>query len=302
MTKVLNYELDIDSVVEHLDTRGMFVLRNLISKEQIEALKLEGQNLYRTSPKFSRNSRAGDSTGSYRINLVHARVVKFNGNDEVAEIKKIMDHPSIRLLANTALRSKSGVSNYLYDYSKVDSEHEKFELDLYPLHYDWRDHCRCIKFYIYLNDIDVEQGAIRYICYSQHLVRYLWATKSVEMEKLYESRTAEGGYSFNSLKSLLTAVSPDIEANYSDKETLKSLQTVVSDPEKSYEFAITGKKGDVLVFDENGIHGGGPLRFGNRNVCRIHFVDRNYVNRRLPEQQIGVVQRLTHLIRSLGRI
>ena len=171
MTQLLNYEFDTDRVVEHLNTKGMFVLRNLLSKELVEALQLEGQNLYRERPKFAKDSRIGDLGNSYRINVVPARVQKYDGYHEISSIKGVIDHPRIRGLVDTALSSKSGVSNYIYDYSTIDSDKEKIGADLFPLHYDWRDHCRCIKVYIYLNDIDVEQGAIRYIPYSHQLVR-----------------------------------------------------------------------------------------------------------------------------------
>jgi len=294
MTQLLNYQFDTDRVVEHLDTRGMFLLRNLVSKELVESLKLEGQNLYRKSPKFVKDTRAGDLAGSYRINIVPSRVQKYDEYNQISSIKRVIDHPRVRGLVDTALRSKSGVSNYIYDYSTIDAEKEKFGADLFPLHYDWHEHRRCIKFYIYLNDIGVEQGAIRYIPYSHKLVRYLWRNETSELQQIWD-RGKE--HDINSLENLLTTVSANVETNYPNSETIKLLQSITNDKEKSYDFAITGNPGDVLVFDENGIHGGGPIINGHRYICRIHFVNRKFVNRRLPDQQSGIIRHLVSPLR-----
>lgn len=297
MRPSLNYEFDVDYVVEHLDTKGMFLLRNLISKELVEALKLESKNLYKKNPRFVTNKRADDRSGSYRINIVPIHVHKYDGYDLISSIKRVIDHPRIRDLADTALRSKSGVSNYIYDYSTIESKKEKSGADLFPLHYDWRDYHQCIKLYIYLNDIDVEQGAIRYIPYSHHLVRYLWKNKRRELQQLWSEMDANKGQSPNSLESLLSAVSSEVETNYPNSETIKILKSVISDKEKSHNFAIAGNPGDVLVFDENGIHGGGPMISDHRHICRIHFVDRKYVNRRLPDQQSRAIRYLVSPLR-----
>ena len=296
MTQILNFEVDVDRVVEHLDQEGMFVLRNFISKETIEGLKLEGHNLYRNAPKFSRNTRLGDSKGSYRINVVPERVRRFGSDREIEMIKGIIDHPRIRSLVDAALRSKSGVSNYIYDYSTVDSEKEASGAQLFPLHYDWRL-SRCVKVYIYLTDVGVDQGAIRYIPYSQHLVRYLWANKTAALQEIMDREA-----SYNQLEPLLTVVSEDIEADYPRGEVIDNLRGIASDLDQSYDFSIPGKSGDVLLFDENGIHGGGPIKSDYRFICRIHYVDRDYVNRRLPEQQTAARRFLWRLQAKLKRV
>jgi len=288
---LLNYDFDTDVAVEHLNTRGMFVLRGLLSTELVEALKLEGRNLHRESTKFARDTYSGDSGNSYRINVALTRLQKNDKYLNASSIKTVIDHPKFRYLVDTALSSKSGVSNYIYDYSTIDSGKERKDADLFPLHYDWRDHCRCIKIYIYLSDVGVEQGAIRYIPYSHQLVRYLWRNKTSEMQQQWD-KCKGTGISRNSLENLLTSVSPDIENNYPINETIEILKSISNAREKSYQFAVTGNPGDVLVFDENGIHGGGPINNGYRYICRAHFVDRKYVNRLLPDQQTRIMRYL----------
>ena len=117
------------------------------------------------------------------------------------------------------------------------------------------------------------------------------------MQKQWNRSEVDKGSSSNSLENLLTSVSPDVEKNYPNSETIEILRSITNDNEKSFEFAITGKPGDVLVFDENGIHGGCPLNNGYRYICRVHFVDRKYVNRRLPDQQAGIIRYLVSPLR-----
>ena len=64
MAQLLNYEFDTDRVVEHLNTRGMFVLRNLLSKELVEALKLEGSLPMYQSLHLSERYRCGTRSNS----------------------------------------------------------------------------------------------------------------------------------------------------------------------------------------------------------------------------------------------
>lgn len=204
---------------------------------------------------------------------------QYSGYDKTKCINELINHPTIRKIANTALQSESGVSNYIFDYSTVKSSKENSGAELFPLHYDWRDYSSCVKVYFYLNDITVDQGAIRYVPGSHRVVKTLWREKPEEMQDLQKKLA-----SFNSLNNLAPIIKEHIFSQ-ENRETISNLVSANLDSELNYNYAISGRAGDVLLFDENGVHGGGGLSKSFRHICRVHYVDRGYVNKRLPDQQ-----------------
>ena len=52
----------------------------------------------------------------------------------------------------------------------------------------------------------------------------------------------------------------------------KSLQDkITSNDDPTNEFSLSGKTGTVIIFDELGIHSGGCVSVGTRNIFRIGF-------------------------------
>jgi hypothetical protein len=279
MSTIVNYEVDTATAMSQLDESGYYVCRNLIDLEFISKLIDESHSLYECDPPFVKNKRAGDSGGSYRLNITNAKVKQCLGYDKTKCVNELINHPMIRKIVNTALQSESGVSNYIFDYSTLKSSKEASGAELFPLHYDWRDYSSCVKVYVYLNDITADQGAMRYVPGSHRVVKTLWAENPEEMQNLQKKLA-----SFNSLENLVPVIK---EHTFSreNRETISNLEFASLNSELNCNYAISGRAGDVLLFDENGVHGGGVLSKGFRHICRVHYVDRGYVNKRLPDQQ-----------------
>ncbi len=141
-----------------------------------------------------------------------------------------------------------------------------YEEKLYSNRHDKRN----LKFFIYLTDVETDNGCLAYIPKSHkivYLVKKMIFEKKIEQcpfKNLKECR--DFILKPNNLKIIL-------KENQNDDEIYKFLEmTSFCDKKKdTNEFDYKMKAGDAIIFDENGFHRGSKPKKTDRAVIRYHY-------------------------------
>lgn len=269
---VFKHTIDKQKISEAIKTDGYFILSQFVTDEALGALEDESRELFKYGPPHAKNHLPDIDDGSYLIDLNPARANRISGVENTPHYV-VSWHRDILSLAESKLHSKPGITTVIYDYREP-----TYEGELFPLHFDHFKISGCLKIYIHLSDIDATNGAMRYIPGTHNLITdVLKAHGMIVMRNISDFD--------NSLAALMHLIKQiNSEVLQPHEKALNILYKIEANPDKSYEYALSGKRGDVVVFDPLAIHGGSNISAKSRHIFRVHYVDQNYVNEYLPEQ------------------
>jgi hypothetical protein len=282
-------EFDVGEALSSLNREGLFVVNDALDAQEVEAMAAEGRRLLAERPPFVTVPIQSPSLG-FRLNLIPGRLDRHDGWNWVPSYGRVLGAPAVRAVSKGYLGRTWGVSNFIYDFSVAADAGE-----LFSLHYDDFDGCRCLKVYVYITDCDAGNGAFRYVPRTHRLAH--WLIRRDRGKLNVPSQPGSSHYTEYNLKTLMTALAAAelpaaLQEDYQHlRSRLDSLQDCV----------VAGRAGTLVFFDTAGIHGGGHHTGGDRYICRYHLVDRRYVLRHVPEQASPPTRFAWHLLWSVKR-
>lgn len=222
MFKTLKVDTDINTMSNTLDECGVFIVENFVTGETLNGLYNEVLNLCETKGghyEFGRNYR-GPSLGSF---------------NDGGYVKKVFNCEWLKSLDKTYRKTDKGFSSAIY--ATYDFKNDKGLARNGWLHFDRE---QCLKYFIYLTDIDSTNGALNISPKSRK--------KGKELREKSWSTTNNYGSVLNR-----------IELDY---------------PELLDEYPcypIEYPAGTLIVFDTDTFHKGGECEDGkSRLVVRAH--------------------------------
>lgn len=274
--------IDPKHVLASIEREGICVLPDFLPASEVEAIAREGHELARDMPSFLKK-HPRDRDASFMLNLIPARLTRHHGWGRVPSFERIKSLPVVRSTADGYLGTGWGTTNFIYNYSVAATDDE-----LFPLHIDVFEGLKGMKVYVYLNAGSRENGAFRYIPRSHRLAR---AAAPKMAQVLGTHKVTE-----NALSDVLKALDrhPDLIADPEMAEAHRLLQDLDRNPDKSYDYVVSGGPGTVVIFDTIGVHGGGRVYSGERYIARYHFVGPEFVFKNLPDQLPPVKRALSH--------
>ena len=271
-------------ITESLANDGYAIIEDFCVESELDALRSEMCTLHEESSDFIKKHSMTEGQ-SYLLNMVPIRVQKSTeGLSKTENIRSQFENKKIPHIAEQYLGQGWGVSNYIYHRACAE-EHGTQEL--FPLHYDNFQNCRCLKGFLYIEDCAIPNGALRYIPKTHLLVR-----KVLSMKPHASLPDQE-----NHLDAMLAVVEEIGLKCFTkeEQEIIKNLHKIVLDPKHSLKHAIERKAGTLILFDTVGIHGGVSVVRGERWIARFHLIDRRYRFLNHPEQEgfvLGIISRL----------
>ena len=128
-----------------------------------------------------------------------------------------------------------------------------------------------LKFFIYLNDISVANGAFAYVRGSHRLVTIL--RRGIFQRKIPFVRTASPRELIDATEERKVREYLSQEMNPGEiEETLSHLRVLRDDLPGDASHDLAGVAGTLLVFDDRGVHRGGVPTHGHRSILRYNYV------------------------------
>jgi len=119
-----------DKIIENIETNGIHIIPNYLTKKRIEKLLLEGNQLMSNNYDFCRYY-TNKNNNSKRVNINPSRVNSSKQNwEKLKEIKKEINSNFLQSLVGKYLGSDFILTNFIYDYSEITKN------DLFRLHFD----------------------------------------------------------------------------------------------------------------------------------------------------------------------
>ena len=262
--------LEVNNITNQLKENGLVKIENFIDQKQIEELK-------KIVLDVNKNFHHPDTYFSTNLKSLCVKLLKF-------QFKKFFD--SLKLIDLSKKKQLSLISQKFYERKEklhmIDGYvAKKSEKNIIDWHCDapykneknssnMHDN-RSLKFFIYLTDVDKDNGCLAYIPRSHKVVYKV--KKMIYEKKIKQDR-------FQYLKECRNFIlKPEnynviMRENGNDKEIeqfLSQTKFISEDKEDTSEFDYSLKAGDALIFDENGFHRGGKPKISDRVVLRYHY-------------------------------
>lgn len=224
------------TITKSLARDGYYVLENFLSSDQIESLQ-------KLTEKYSCLSR--DKSDLKIIPLLDVSTASrdvLNTRLDYFEKDLILD-PVVQKIVTTPLFLEVA-SNYLKAMPKIDivtmwwtfaNRKTNLAEDAQVYHFDM-DRIKWLKIFIYLDDVNIENGPHSFIRGSHRSFKIPY-------------RLLSRGY-----------------ARLSDEDVFNSFS-------KGSEITFCGKKGTIIFEDTRGLHKGNPIKEGHRLVFQVEYVN-----------------------------
>jgi ectoine hydroxylase-related dioxygenase (phytanoyl-CoA dioxygenase family) len=259
----------MEEIKNSVKNNGIYVLDKFLNEIEGNNLKeIILKNSYSKSENYENTYLSNLKSflkNFYKINLVR-KSITFNKLAKKYSFKKITNH----ILSNkTELRvidayvskiSKNPVLDWHVDqaYSGKKDIKNFVNPDL-----------ASIKFFIYLTDVDIDNGCLGYIPKSNRICYYL--KKGILEKKIDYSPY----WKLVDLRNkLMQKKTYDYIKNYLDNKLIdefleQSKFILVNGDTKKFDFKLS--KGSLIIFDESGVHRGSQPSKNDRVVCRFHY-------------------------------
>jgi len=129
-----------------------------------------------------------------------------------------------------------------------------------------------LKFFIYLNDIDSNNGAFAYLPGSHRLliaIRELIYTGRIPFRKTYSFDQIRAACLDHRIRTNLSFTQQEIDAFFAASDLL------TANPADA-KYDLVGSAGTLLVFDDRGFHRGGTPRTSTRSILRYNYIRTEY--------------------------
>lgn len=229
-----------------------------------------GFGQYLSRPDKNENTQGHNRKVFSNINLVLMALKAVGAGKEetkaLSSLVKLMSSEtlkSIRCAIELYLGRRPLVSDYLYQISPPRKDQARilgWHADIGQTNISSR--MRRVKGFIYLNDIDEKNGAFSYVPRS-HIFSL----------QLRELAIESGANSLNTIEDFFKFCETiKDEDSQGPVKFFRDLQNNIKEnQDKTNKFMICGKAGTIVLFDELGIHAGGIVTEGLRQVFRIGY-------------------------------
>ena len=253
-----------------------------ISSEDIALLANEGRRLADSEVDYARSNVARPKDEGFLINIVPSRMTDAGLNPDDDIFPEMIRKYKFDQVLSGYLDPQWACSNFIYDYVTNTQGNE-----LFPLHFDDFRGCSCLKIYIYLNECNHGNGALRFVPRTHTLMKELIANKSF-MD--FMAAQPDSNNSLTTVTKFLHEKGAVMGNGFFERhdETIDLINMVTDREDCSHDFCLEGPAGTVVIFDTVGIHGGGVFHGGERYICRFHGVDRRYQLLYAPEYLTGI--------------
>lgn len=226
MIKKINLNTTIEDMSNILKEDGVFIIKNFVSGDTLKSLHDETMMLCESSGgyyEFGRNYRGGS----------------LNTFSKTSNIFQIFDSDWMRKLNDNYTTAKNNYCNSIF--ATYDYKNDKGLARNGWLHFD---RANCLKFFIYLTDIDEDSGALQI------------TPGSIKLGKQLRKDAIKNSNSYETIKNRIEVDYPELLEKYK--------------PEP-----IEEKAGTLIVFDTDAFHKGGLCKEGkHRLVLRAHCINK----------------------------
>jgi len=261
--------MNIENILNKIDLNGYYVFENYLNLDETKELHKKINELISQKPKWL--NKKDDSYG-YHYYFSPQFLSHDVFNKQFNSIKSTFLSSIIKSIGRKYLGRLWRVETIFYDV-KYDSESPITEW-----HTDHFSHNRrCIKFMLYLNNVDHVNGAFSYIPGSHRLMHILNSSLRNHKDRI------ESVHLYEDIKKYLLAAVKNRSINEINNDLqkwnswIKNINKHISSNFISDEtYSIPAKAGSLIMFDANGIHRGGIVKSGERNLIRSHCLETKF--------------------------
>ena len=259
----------IDSIIENLKKNGSVKLENILQEEELIQVKKTilgiNQSFHNKETLFATNFK------SLLIKIFKLDFKKFTDSLKLINLSRKKKFDQIATKFFNKKENIHMIDGYVSKKSNINIIDWHCDQPYYQEKINLNRHDkRSLKFFIYLTDVDTDNGCLAYIPKS-HKVVYL--VKKMIFEKKIEQRP------FKHLEECRNFISEpeNLKKILKESENEDEIYQFLEDSsfcEKSKDtnlFDYKMKAGDAIIFDENGFHRGAKPTKTDRAVLRYHF-------------------------------
>jgi len=280
--------LDINKIVSEVKNYGCYKIEGFLNKEEIlKAREIASNNKKGYSAKsgiLSHNFglKKKDQYVPHTFKSLLIKFIKLDFkklNQGLFAIKIFQRRPQLKEICNRIFEKKNKLS-FIDGYMINNNEKIIWHTDK-MMSKNLNDNK--LIFFVYLDDVDEKSGSMGYIKGSHKIIYHL--KKGLISKKLSITSSRDdnklpldgANFSIPFLKSL---VEDKINYNYLIQSLnnkfkvdyfLEKLQIIIDNKKETNEFFFKMNKGDAIVFDQSGIHGGSEVANNQRSVLRFAF-------------------------------
>lgn len=256
-----------DQVIQHnLKEHGIAVVHNWASAAELADISAELSALEKSPPSWMRVPECKQGWGTSYLPLTSYQADRHQRCNHLAAM---FGSKRLKAIASAYLEH-----NWEYDRIIL-ARSEISEQAITSWHVDhFQSNGNCLKFYLYVHDIDALGGSFSYIP-GWHQLQYElnldYKTYPERRDNIYEFEELirEGKRKISEL-----AQRGDHQRAEKFSNLLTMICTHIKDPFQSDDhFAVAAPAGTMLMFDSAGLHRGGLLRQGERLIARAHCVE-----------------------------
>lgn len=252
-------------ILEKLNNEGLIILTNFCDKEKQNNIKAEFNSLLLEKPKWTKILKKESG------HVIHySPLVKYLKKDKKnCKISStIFKEKFLKILLSKYLNRSKVLDRMIYTKDKVsDRPITEWHTDLFPTR------SKCLKLFLYLSDTDNSNGAFSYIPSIHSYMHSLFKKYNLEERK-------ERLHTYEKIRKSLNDLSISLRSKGKQNEyksIIKKLHLMddhINDRgEYDNFYSIPAKAGTLIIFDSAGIHKGGTISEGERDVIRSHFLE-----------------------------
>jgi len=272
-------DIKIQKISTKVKEAGAISVNNFLNPAQFELAKNILKNVYDGS--VSKGDRRGYFPVSLKNIIIKLMKFQFNQIKKSFALQKIAQDLQLNKIAEKIFESK-------VELCMIDSYYsEKSNKNILDWHndigYKYQEktenkdrnlEAASIKFFIYMTDVERENGSLAYIPYSHHIVRaitFLMLEKKIEFNTYWNLKDLRALVLKNSVKDLIV----DRVGTKNFNAFLENSKFIEQNSKNTFKFDFEMKKSGAVIFDELGVHRGSMPSKSARLVLRYLYRRKN---------------------------
>lgn len=271
-----------DQIVQNIRENGIHVIPNFLDADELAAIKEEIYAIKVTEEDWVRRKYSKDRE---RVWFEPFKIHELKRHNFVRNISKLFGEGKVREVSD-AILGPDWYSNVV-----VAEERHASEEGGYGWHMDYHEPFRvCIKFFLYLGDAGVSNGALNYVPGSHKLTTsvmqwiYHGLPKRLGLMSWLQGRESAIAARMSGYERACSEAEAMIAENGRSgdngsaeyaKDMLEMMSKHITTQTMSDDFfSYGGSAGTLLMFNDHGFHSHGPVAEGSRFILRSHHMRR----------------------------
>ena len=283
-------EINIKNISEEIKNKGVVSINNFLNKQELEKIL----HIVKKPIKGSSQSYFPTNFKQYLTKLLKLDFKKINDS---LYLKKIANKLNLKKISEISFGAKAELQMIDCYHNKQSNEHilswhndigitDNLNPDSLKKFYNAANAtftkntssgARGIKFFIYLTDVESDNGSLGVIPYSAEIVKNickLILNKKINPISFWSLKNLRNLVAQKSVQSLL---SENIQKEKIQK-FLQDTKFIENETPDTSKFDLNLKKGGVVIFDELSVHRGSAPRKTERIVLRFIYKKNNLLN------------------------